>query len=45
MFRPSMRQFFRAPKSYVKAKHKRVATVDPPEECRTGGMGRFLDNT
>ena len=22
MFRPSMRQFFRAPKSYVKAKHK-----------------------
>ena len=33
--------------SYVKAKHKssRVATVDPPEECRTGGMGRFLDNT
>ena len=37
-----MRQFFWAPKSYVKAKHK---TQVLPLECRTGGMGRFLDNT
>ena len=37
-----MTQFFLALKSYVKAKHK---TQESPEECRTGGMGRFLDNT
>ena len=39
-----MTQFFLAPKSYVEAKH-RPKTRKSPEECRTGGMGRFLDNT
>ena len=42
-------RFFRllsiaAAQKMVKAKHKtqKQATVDLPEECYTGGMGRFL---
>ena len=45
MFWPYLRVILSTQK-LCQAKHRtqKRATVDPPEECHTGGTGRLLDN-